>query len=160
MLFRSSADPLGTPGALTAALLGYGTLANPLAVFGASLLVFYVWGSRVTKVRELFVRVPVPADLFLSGGAGRSKQHTRPPSKNPTRPPRLTKQAETGPASKSSATPSSEPSARSPGAQSTGTPGLQNSIASLSPREDGARRSSSVRWRFGPLVRATRSLAR
>lgn len=46
--YRSSS--LSRSGAITAALLGYLTLASPLYVFGVALLTFYLSGSRVTRV--------------------------------------------------------------------------------------------------------------
>ncbi|GAA5871742.1 hypothetical protein JCM1840_003986 [Sporobolomyces johnsonii] len=42
---------LSRSGALTAFVLGYLTLANPLRVFGVCLLGFYLAGSRATKVK-------------------------------------------------------------------------------------------------------------
>ncbi|KAK0551254.1 hypothetical protein OC845_002263 [Tilletia horrida] len=42
---------LSTSGALAALVAGYGTLANPLPTFGVMLLVFYLTGSRATKVK-------------------------------------------------------------------------------------------------------------
>ncbi|KAH8924068.1 hypothetical protein BT69DRAFT_1261722 [Atractiella rhizophila] len=42
---------LSTSGSITALLVGYLTLANPLKLFGISLLVFYFAGSRATKVK-------------------------------------------------------------------------------------------------------------
>lgn len=41
---------LSSSGAAAAFLVGYGHLANPLKVFGTSLIVFYLVGSRATKV--------------------------------------------------------------------------------------------------------------
>lgn len=41
---------LSLSGAATAFLAGYAHLANPLKLFGVSLIVFYLLGSRATKV--------------------------------------------------------------------------------------------------------------
>ena len=41
---------LSSSGAVAAFLVGYGHLANPLKVFGVTLIFFYLAGSRVTKV--------------------------------------------------------------------------------------------------------------
>lgn len=41
---------LSLSGAIAAWLVGYGHLANPLKVFGVSMIVFYLIGSRATKV--------------------------------------------------------------------------------------------------------------
>lgn len=43
---------LSTSGAIAATLVGYGHLANPLKVFGVSMIVFYLLGSRATKVSD------------------------------------------------------------------------------------------------------------
>ncbi|KAM0789795.1 hypothetical protein ACM66B_006647 [Microbotryomycetes sp. NB124-2] len=42
---------LSTSGAVAAGVFGYCTLANPLRVFGVSLLAFYLSGSRATKYK-------------------------------------------------------------------------------------------------------------
>ncbi|KAE8258971.1 hypothetical protein A4X13_0g1326 [Tilletia indica] len=42
---------LSSSGAMGALVAGYGTLANPLPTFGVLLLVFYLTGSRATKVK-------------------------------------------------------------------------------------------------------------
>lgn len=41
---------LSLSGAVAAFLAGYAHLANPLKLFGVSLIVFYLLGSRATKV--------------------------------------------------------------------------------------------------------------
>ena len=41
---------LSTSGAIAAFIVGYGHLANPLKVFGVTLIFFYLAGSRATKV--------------------------------------------------------------------------------------------------------------
>ncbi|KAM0751494.1 hypothetical protein T439DRAFT_355413 [Meredithblackwellia eburnea MCA 4105] len=45
---------LSFSGSVAAAILGYVTLANPLRLFGVSLLVFYFAGSRITKVASAY----------------------------------------------------------------------------------------------------------
>ncbi|KAK4702067.1 hypothetical protein P7C70_g4157, partial [Phenoliferia sp. Uapishka_3] len=45
---------LSKSGAVAAAFLGYCTLANPLKVFGVSLLVFYFAGSKITKIKAAY----------------------------------------------------------------------------------------------------------
>jgi hypothetical protein len=42
---------LSRSGAIAAFLVGYGHLANPLKLFGVSMIAFYLLGSRATKVR-------------------------------------------------------------------------------------------------------------
>jgi hypothetical protein len=42
---------LSRSGAIAAFLVGYGHLANPLKLFGVSMIGFYLLGSRATKVR-------------------------------------------------------------------------------------------------------------
>lgn len=43
---------LAPSGAATAFLIGYLTMANPLPVFGVLLIVFYLTGSRLTKIKS------------------------------------------------------------------------------------------------------------
>lgn len=45
---------LNLSGAITASILGYLTLANPLKLFGICLLVFYFVGSRITKFKAYY----------------------------------------------------------------------------------------------------------
>lgn len=47
---------LSLSGAAAAFLAGYAHLANPLKLFGVSLIVFYLLGSRATKVRSQLLR--------------------------------------------------------------------------------------------------------
>lgn len=58
-------------GALTALLVGYATMANPLPVFGVTLIVFYLTGSRATKVKA-----DVKARLEVEG----QQSHSHPSS--------------------------------------------------------------------------------
>ena len=44
---------LSLSGAVAAWCVGYGHLANPLKVFGVTMIVFYLVGSRATKVTLL-----------------------------------------------------------------------------------------------------------
>ena len=41
---------LSTSGAIAAWIVGYGHLANPLKLFGVTMIAFYLIGSRATKV--------------------------------------------------------------------------------------------------------------
>lgn len=50
---------LSGSGAIAAWVVGYGHLANPLKVFGVTMIVFYLVGSRATKVRPSFSHVLV-----------------------------------------------------------------------------------------------------
>jgi uncharacterized membrane protein len=42
---------LSRSGAIAAWVVGYGHVANPLKLFGTTMIVFYLVGSRATKVR-------------------------------------------------------------------------------------------------------------
>jgi uncharacterized membrane protein len=43
---------LSKDGAAAAWVVGYAHLANPAKLFGVTMIVFYILGSRATKVRE------------------------------------------------------------------------------------------------------------
>ena len=43
-------------GAIAAGVVGYGHLATPLKLFGSSMIVFYLLGSRATKVSYQLLR--------------------------------------------------------------------------------------------------------
>lgn len=58
---------LSLSGAAAAFLAGYAHLANPLKLFGVSLIVFYLLGSRATKVRS---ELPVPDVKLTTGESG------------------------------------------------------------------------------------------
>ncbi|EIW68749.1 hypothetical protein TREMEDRAFT_44556 [Tremella mesenterica DSM 1558] len=45
---------LSPSGAIAALLVGYGHLANPLKLFGTTMIVFYLLGSRATKVKAAY----------------------------------------------------------------------------------------------------------
>ncbi|KAK0537316.1 hypothetical protein OC842_001686 [Tilletia horrida] len=60
---------LSVSGALGALIAGYGTLANPLPTFGVLLLVFYLTGSRATKVKaDVKAKLEREADSLSAGG--------------------------------------------------------------------------------------------
>ncbi|CAO1622274.1 unnamed protein product [Jaminaea pallidilutea] len=73
-------DSLCKSGALTALLVGYATMANPLPVFGVTLIVFYLTGSKATKVKA-----DVKAKLEIEAQQSHSHSHSSRPSASSSR---------------------------------------------------------------------------
>lgn len=70
-------------GALTALLVGYATMANPLPVFGVTLIMFYLTGSKATKVKaDVKAKLEVEAQQSHSHSHSHSSSPSAPSSRD------------------------------------------------------------------------------